>query len=209
MDNIDKIIKESISNILSEELCTNLTAFHGTPYDFIKFQNKNIGSGEGNQSFGFGLYFTSNKDVAQYYALTIGKGKGTIYTVKITDGQFFDWYKPLSDDFKELFIIKAKENNLYEMPIKRILTPNGIKNKNLPIEDAINYFPNGKFFYENLSLLLKSDRNASMFLADLGFVGIMYDVGSFLNKRTDGKNYVVFNDNDVEIINKEEVHHEP
>ena len=31
---------------------------HGTPHDFTKFQLEKIGTGEGAQAFGYGLYFT-------------------------------------------------------------------------------------------------------------------------------------------------------
>jgi|GEM_PF-5233253 len=42
-------------------------AYHGTPHEVDKFTTAKIGTGEGNQSFGYGLYFASNKDVANYY----------------------------------------------------------------------------------------------------------------------------------------------
>lgn len=45
---------------------------HGSGSSFDKFSVEKIGSGEGNQSFGWGLYFTDKKDIAQYYAETIG-----------------------------------------------------------------------------------------------------------------------------------------
>ena len=45
---------------------TNL--YHGSPHKFNKFSTSNIGSGEGNQSFGWGLYFTDNKGIGEHYA---------------------------------------------------------------------------------------------------------------------------------------------
>ena len=33
-------------------------AFHGSPYMFDKFTTEKIGTGEGAQAFGWGLYFT-------------------------------------------------------------------------------------------------------------------------------------------------------
>lgn len=45
---------------------TNL--YHGSPHTFDKFSTNNIGSGEGNQSFGWGLYFTDNKGIGEHYA---------------------------------------------------------------------------------------------------------------------------------------------
>jgi len=56
-------------SIIDEEL----TAYHGTPYDFDSFSTDKIGTGEGNQTFGWGLYFTDKKEIAQQYAEQIKK----------------------------------------------------------------------------------------------------------------------------------------
>jgi hypothetical protein len=42
--------------------------FHGTPHDFDEFDSSKIGTGEGNQTFGHGLYFAENPEVAGSYA---------------------------------------------------------------------------------------------------------------------------------------------
>lgn len=42
-------------------------AFHGSPHDFDKFSIGKIGTGEGAQAYGHGLYFASNEAVAQHY----------------------------------------------------------------------------------------------------------------------------------------------
>jgi hypothetical protein len=45
-----------------------LRAFHGTPHRGIdKFSTDFIGTGEGNQSFGWGLYFSGLKEIGEYY----------------------------------------------------------------------------------------------------------------------------------------------
>lgn len=43
------------------------TAYHGSPHVFDKFSLKNIGTGEGAQTFGHGLYLAENPAVAQTY----------------------------------------------------------------------------------------------------------------------------------------------
>jgi hypothetical protein len=45
-----------------------ITAFHGSPYKFDKFDMKKLGTGEGAQAYGHGLYFAENPDVAKNYA---------------------------------------------------------------------------------------------------------------------------------------------
>jgi len=43
------------------------SAFHGSPYRFDKFTLDHIGSGEGAQAYGWGLYFAGNKEVSEWY----------------------------------------------------------------------------------------------------------------------------------------------
>ena len=44
-----------------------MTAWHGSPHKFDKFSTEAIGTGEGAQAFGHGLYFSGNKAVADWY----------------------------------------------------------------------------------------------------------------------------------------------
>jgi len=48
-------------------LQANLIAHHGTPHRFDKFDSSKIGTGEGAQAFGHGLYFAESKNVAKGY----------------------------------------------------------------------------------------------------------------------------------------------
>jgi len=42
-------------------------AYHGSPHDFDTFDAAKIGSGEGSQQFGYGLYFAGDKRTARSY----------------------------------------------------------------------------------------------------------------------------------------------
>jgi hypothetical protein len=44
-----------------------IKAYHGSPYDFDRFDASKIGTGEGAQSFGFGHYLASREGVAKSY----------------------------------------------------------------------------------------------------------------------------------------------
>ena len=44
-----------------------IIAFHGSKNDFNEFKLQKIGSGEGAQAFGYGLYFTDSEDIAKFY----------------------------------------------------------------------------------------------------------------------------------------------
>lgn len=53
--------------------------FHGTPHTFEEFKLDAIGTGEGVQAYGYGLYFAGEESVAQYYRDVLsGEGYGLI-----------------------------------------------------------------------------------------------------------------------------------
>ena len=45
----------------------SMKAFHGSPHDFDEFSMDQIGTGEGAQAYGHGLYFAESEDVARGY----------------------------------------------------------------------------------------------------------------------------------------------
>ena len=49
------------------------TAWHGSPHRFDEFSTDAIGTGTGDQVFGFGLYFSGERKVAEHYRDTVGK----------------------------------------------------------------------------------------------------------------------------------------
>lgn len=60
-------------------------AYHGTPHEFTKFTLDHIGSGEGAQAYGWGLYFAESKAIAEFYKNKLAKRN-----------VFFDGKKPES-----------------------------------------------------------------------------------------------------------------
>ena len=49
------------------QLSKPIRAYHGSPYDFDAFDASKIGTGEGAQAYGHGLYFAGNERVADQY----------------------------------------------------------------------------------------------------------------------------------------------
>ena len=49
-----------------------IDAWHGSPHRFNNFSMSNIGTGEGAQAYGHGLYFAENKGVSENYAKVLG-----------------------------------------------------------------------------------------------------------------------------------------
>ena len=50
-----------------DEQDEGITAYHGSPHDFEKFDTSKIGTGEGAQAYGHGLYFAEHEPVAEGY----------------------------------------------------------------------------------------------------------------------------------------------
>ena len=58
-----------------ERATNKIRAFHGSPHEFDQFSLDRIGTGEGAQAYGHGLYFAENEDVARSYR-QLGARKG-------------------------------------------------------------------------------------------------------------------------------------
>lgn len=52
----------------------DITAYHGSPHTFDKFSLDKIGTGEGAQVYGHGLYFADSPDVATEYRKALSQG---------------------------------------------------------------------------------------------------------------------------------------
>ena len=65
------------------------SAWHGSPHDFDTFDLGAIGTGEGNQAHGWGLYFAKDKKVSDLYrrelSLIHDVDKGTLFKVDVPD----------------------------------------------------------------------------------------------------------------------------
>lgn len=59
----------------TNESKTGLVLYHGSPYSFENFDITKLGSGEGAQAFGHGLYFTNTQEIANGYANILSSRK--------------------------------------------------------------------------------------------------------------------------------------
>lgn len=69
-----------------------IRAYHGSPYDFDKFDASKIGTGEGAQAYGHGLYFAGNEGVARTYRDELSRASFII------DGAKTPWTESTMDD---------------------------------------------------------------------------------------------------------------
>ena len=68
------IISEAGNNALAPQ---GIRAYHGSPHDFDRFDISKIGTGEGAQAFGHGLYFAESDGVARSYKNKLSDGAPT------------------------------------------------------------------------------------------------------------------------------------
>jgi hypothetical protein len=59
----------------ANSLRMGIKAYHGSPHDFDRFDMSKIGTGEGAQAYGHGLYFAEAEDVAKAYRDNLSKNK--------------------------------------------------------------------------------------------------------------------------------------
>ena len=92
-----KLSRSFINSIPNENDLDNLrkkhnyqyyqSAWHGSPHDFDEFDLGAIGTGEGNQAHGWGLYFAKDKKVSKLYKEVLseaqGSNKSSLFKVEI------------------------------------------------------------------------------------------------------------------------------
>ena len=247
-----------------------LNAYHGSPHSFDKFSTQHMGTGEGAQAFGWGLYFTELEDIADRYA-KIKQNVEEIadylydrtYTIKDVESiekmsnaelkekiiqRYENLIKEINNDnienldFKKHLIdtqlilknryldyISKSNPTKYKVTLHKGKTPeqynwlewdrqvsNNIFDKidkqaklngNIMLEMIAKDFnrrnQNGENVYKNISKILNSDKEASLFLLRSGIDGIKYPAESIARGATSdtarGFNYVVFDENAVNI----------
>jgi hypothetical protein len=87
------------------------TAYHGTPHRGIEksgFSLQKIGTGEGAQAYGWGLYFAGKKEVAEHYRKTLSDGTGEVGAV-IVSGTKIEPMSPEGHAARLLFYNDARE----------------------------------------------------------------------------------------------------
>ncbi len=191
-------------------LAAPIKAFHGSPHKFDRFDMSKIGTGEGAQVYGHGLYFAESPDVARSYQNagtppqmgTQEKLPGSFYHTKldVEHEDLFDWDAPITKQpakVKEGFR-KAFLGDLAADPELAELYGDF---DDLVSAGVLGMVPNakGSAAYKTLADRLGSPDAASRAMKKAGIPGIRYlDGGS----RADGKgtrNFVIFDDNFVDI----------
>lgn len=98
-------------------------AWHGSPHDFDKFDLGAIGTGEGNQAHGWGLYFAKDKKVSKQYKDVLskiqGSNKSSLFKVEIpNETELLPEQHPISGYSR--YVRDSLKNGLHKMPEEQL-----------------------------------------------------------------------------------------
>ena len=169
-ENTGKLIIEDQMAIGSMKL--DQKAWHGTPYDFERFDIGKIGDGVGDQVHGWGLYFAKDRKISEAYKEVLGADAGAVIvdgvTYKIDEegdwataaGQKLIDNDPLEfvlDTFDAMTGNKNKERAIKSLKERIAGTKRTANTESYiaKLEEAINIIEKADVKYENTSRLLK------------------------------------------------------
>lgn len=186
-----------------------IRAYHGSPHDFNAFSLDKVGTGEGAQQEGHGLYFAENPETAKFYKDKEAAKRdvpGRTYEVNINadPSEFIDRNAPFEQQPKAVKDFIAKNNiNLSN----DLYNPSG-PYKGTDVQRAItnHLWEEYGSKHPDIDPLQLSYKDASDYVArraaEEGIPGVKYlDLGS--KEAGEGtRNYVVFNDKLIDIMRK-------
>ena len=182
------------------------SAWHGSPYDFDEFDLGSIGGGLGTQAFGWGLYFTENKNVAEKYKVERkSKNKFTLNGNDIP----IEYAPVIEQIFGGINVENNKESLLNRLVLNRDAEQSNLDlvTKNMNELDGVLDFitQNSKFTINKLPTLVdnKFERMATVILNDAKIKAksdnkrvnkeYLFDVIEELQNRYK-KHYIFYND---------------
>ncbi|HUU53224.1 MAG TPA: LPD1 domain-containing protein, partial [Candidatus Bathyarchaeia archaeon] len=78
-------------------------AYHGSPHAFDSFSTEKIGTGEGAQAFGWGLYFTDEESLGRHYADVLTRGRIIFNSKDLKRDEFADEIaKEYGEEYRDL-----------------------------------------------------------------------------------------------------------
>jgi hypothetical protein len=83
-------------------IAESLEAWHGSPHDFDRFDVGQIGTGEGAQSYGHGLYFAENEGVARDYRDKLSRENPPLSAKALADPELGPRIKEATADYERL-----------------------------------------------------------------------------------------------------------
>lgn len=120
-----------------------------------------------------------------------------IYSVEIPDGKYLSWNNDVPEATKTEIAEKLHSHLVESDP--ESYSGNAANYLRQELESLFESEMDGQRFYGSLADYLGSERQASEFLKESGYTGISYPAGTIYGNGNGATNYVIFNDDDIEI----------
>ncbi|WP_304096851.1 hypothetical protein [Phascolarctobacterium succinatutens] len=161
-----------VNKVQQDDNTLDQKAWHGTPYNFERFDIGKIGDGVGDQVHGWGLYFAKDRKISEAYKEVLGADAGAVIvdgvTYKIDEegdwataaGQKLIDNDPLEfvlDTFDAMGGSKNKESAIKSLKERIAGTKRTANTESYiaKLKEAINIIEKADVKYENTSRLLK------------------------------------------------------
>ncbi len=216
---INNIIKKVIEEALESKNMLPTLLYHGSPHKFDKFLMSKINTGQHSQDFGKGLYFTTDKETAMFYADELSHTE-----------TLMDKYNACVHSYDDPNgILTSYLNNNYTVSVKRLVNKfinDGVGNR----EEWVNFLKeidsvrryayiytveiqNPNYISRDEYIRIQktngfSDDQMNELLLSKGYNGIIYDMNTRkLSKRdlSGEKNVVIIDENVINVIKCEKV----
>jgi hypothetical protein len=163
---LDSIVLQEIQSLME-----GIPVFHGSTTKFDTFDMQKVGTGDGKSLGGWGIYFSDSPEVSRRYYLPSGQ----LGEHEIRNGRYFDLDEIISDG--DRIISGLEKLGVDESQIQEF------QSDFMEYGDVTN-----KQAYDWLAFVLGGEKEASMFLKSLGYIG-----NTMMDKwERDARNYIVF-----------------
>jgi hypothetical protein len=214
----DKYVTQTMAEAYNP---VGMTVFHGSPHLFQKFDIAKIGTGEGNQAYGRGLYMAESPDLAQTYANKLTKVNGQAISDQLDSRM--QYLNMLKQQAKDGDLNAVKNIPLIEKSISDLQSQGSVYKVDLPdthirrMLDWDNPLKDQPKVVRNLAKSLGMDLNdlggdllakvgkgdeGRKILQNAGIRGVKYLDAQSRDATKGTRNFVVFDPNHLNILER-------
>lgn len=163
-------------------ILNEVIVFHGSDEKIDTFDPERIGTASGLDKGGWGFYFSDDESVADQYA----SGSGSVERYQIPNGPYLNLDEGVDLGFLHKIYDELEDMDIKESDLEEF--------KSDFMDESYMYDTTVEDVYTWLGHVLGSRKNASLFFADLGYVGTQFEDKT----NREATNYVVFDSGDIQ-----------